>query len=343
MLTNAKRAALLGSVAAFAFGGAHAQTTDETASETNEESCEMLAERLADDTEVEADMRTDVEEIVASGDVARCRVVFTTWDTEGMIDRDTLELVATDQVTQRMIVQQEIEVDADVAVYQPPAEVDVDTGAPEVVWTLPRQSATVTEQAPKITVRQARPTVHVELPQPRVTVMIPEPEVTIIWPETTLDMSKLDPQIEVRIPEPVVTVSMPDPVIELTIGGDGPTDLVELEDGRFAPQGAEESDLEPRISLQGQEPTVRPGRDAEMPEITFNRSEPEVTYEGEEPEVTVEVVGEPEILVSTGQRRGDENVSGRERDTEGDDAAAATNERRLNGASDAANAPPARN
>lgn len=314
MLNKTTRAALLGSVAVLFTSGAHAQSTDEVEGVMASEACVALADRLADNSDVDADLRTDVESVVASGNATQCQVLFTTWEEEGTISRNTLELVATDQVTERMIVQQEIEVDADVAVYQPPAEVGVDTGTPEIVWTLPRQSATVNEHAPEITIRQARPTVHVEVPQPRITVMIPEPEITVNWPETTLDMSEFEPTIEVRIPEPVVTVNMPQPVVELTIGGDGPSDLVELEDGRFAPQGATEEDLEPRITLQGQEATVSSGQETEAPEITFNRGEPVVTYEGQDPEVTVDIVGEPDIRISSGQQSGDGNV------TTGDDA-----------------------
>ena len=304
MIKKTTRAALLCSAAAFAFSTAYAQT-EQAAGEVDPEACIILAERLAEDVDVDAEVRTEVESVISEGDVTQCHLVFTAWEEEGAITRESLELVATEQVTERMIVQQEVEVEADVAVYQPPAEVDVDTGQPEIVWTMPRQTVTVDEQAPQITVRQGRPTVHVEVPQPRVTVMIPEPEVTITWPDSTLDMAELEPMIEVRIPEPVVNVRMPEPVIELTIGGDGPSDLVELEDGRFAPEGATAEDLEPRISIQQQEATVSPGEEAEAPEIVFNRGEPVVTVEGEEPEVTVEIVGEPEIRVSAGQRDGE--------------------------------------
>lgn len=309
MLRNTTRIALLSSVAALAFTTAQAQTNEQAQAETDAQACVSLAERLADDTDVDAEVRTEVEDVIATGDVTQCEVVFTAWEEEGTINRETLELVGTDTVTERMIVQQEIEVDADVAVYQPPAEVGVDTGTPEVMWTLPRQSVTVEEQAPQILIRQGRPSVNVELPQPRVTVMIPEPEIIITWPESTLDMSQLEPRIEVRIPEPTVTVNMPDPIIELTIGGEGPTDLVELEDGRFAPQGASEADLEPRISIQNRDAMISPGQEAEQPEIVFNRGEPRVTYEGGDPEVTVEVVGEPEIRVSGGQQDGEANVT----------------------------------
>ncbi|NYS26241.1 hypothetical protein HUK65_14720 [Rhodobacteraceae bacterium 2376] len=320
MFEKTTRAALLGSVAAFAIGGAHAQTDVQTEGDMASEACVALADRLATDAQIEADVRTDVEAVIASGDANQCQVVFTAWEDEGEISRESLELVGTEQVTERMIVQQEIEIDADVAVYQPPAEVDVDTGTPEIVWTMPRQNATINEQAPEIIIRQARPTVHVEVPQPRVTVMIPEPEVTITWPETTLDMSQLEPMIEVRIPEPVVTVNMPAPVIELTIGGAGPSELTELEDGRFAPQGATEDDLQPRITFQGHEATVSPGQEAETPEIVFNRGEPVVKYEGQDPEVTVEVVGEPEIRISTGRQGDDGDVTPRDKDSaESDD------------------------
>ncbi|MCF3974989.1 hypothetical protein [Paracoccus salsus] len=300
MFKKTSRIALLSSVAAVAFSTAHAQTNDQADGTLDTQACVTLAERLTNESGIEADVRTQVEDVIAAGDANQCRVVFTAWDEEGTINRESLELVATDTATQRMIVQQEIEVDADVAVYQPPAEVDVDTGTPEVVWTMPRQSVTIDEKAPQIVIRQARPTVNVEIPQPRVTVMIPEPEIVITWPESTLEMSEVRPTIEVRIPEPVVNVNMPDPVVELTIGGEGPTDLVELEDGRFAPQGATEEDLAPRITVQQGEATVSAGQDTEMPEIVFNRGEAVVSYEVEEPEVTVTAIGEPEIRVSGG-------------------------------------------
>lgn len=111
---------------------------------------------------------------------------------------------------------------------------------------MPRQSVIINGEAPQITVRQGRPTVTIELAQPRVSVVIPEPEVIITWPDSTLNVIYVTPGIEVRIPEPVVTVNMPEPLIELTIGGADPTDLVELEDGRFAPEGVSEADLEPQ-------------------------------------------------------------------------------------------------
>lgn len=323
MLNQTTRTALLGTVAAFAFGGAQAQTTQQSQLQTQaggdrvSEACVVLAERLADETGIEAETRTEVENIIAAGDLTQCHVVFTAWENEGAIDRDTLELVGTDQVSERMIVQQEVEVDADVAVYQPPVEIGVDTGTPEVVWAMPRQSATIHEEAPQITVRQAQPTIHVEVPQPRITVTIPEPEISVIWPESTLEMSRAEPQIEVRMPEPVVTVNMPDPIIELSIGGTGHSDLVQMDDGRFAPQGTTADDLEPRISLQGQAATVTPAQEPEAPEVIFNRAEPQVVFEGHDPEVTVEIVGDPVVRIDTGrQDRRTDDTAGRD-DTTG--------------------------
>jgi len=247
--------------------------------------------------------------MIAAGDIARCNLTFATWEEEGVLTRESLEIVARESVTERMIVQQEIEVDADVAVYQPPAEVGVDTGTPVIVWTMPRQSVTVDEQSPQIVVRQGRPSVTVEVPQPRVIVMIPEPEVIITWPDSSIDMSALEPKIEVRIPEPMVTVTMPDPIVELTIGGAEPTDLVELEDGRFAPQGTTAANLEPRIQIVGQEAMVSQGQEAENADIIFNRGRPTVTFENQEPEVTVNVIGEPEVQVYAGQGTSDANVT----------------------------------
>ncbi|MCM2563747.1 hypothetical protein M8756_16600 [Lutimaribacter sp. EGI FJ00015] len=309
MLKKTTRVALLGSVAALAFSTAHAQTNDPSESNIDTEACVTLAERLASDVDVDAEVRTEVEDVIATGDVTQCQVLFTAWEREGTVTRESLEMVGTDTVTQRMVVQQEIEVDADVAVYQPPAEVDVDTGTPEVSWSMPRQTLTIDEQAPQIIVRQGRATVNVEVPQPRVSVMFPEPEIIVTWPDSTIDMSEISPKIEVRIPEPKVTVNMPDPVIELTIGGSEPADLVELDDGRFAPKGATKEDLQPRISIQQREAKVTPNQEAKAPEIVVNRGEPKVTYEGEEPEVSVEIIGEPEIRVSPGQRDGEANVT----------------------------------
>lgn len=304
MLKKIAHATLLSSVAAFALSTAQAQTSDQADATADAEACVTLAERLSDDVEVEANLRTEVEDVIASGNVVQCQMVITAWEQEGTITRESLELVATESASQRMIVQQEVEVDADVAVYQPPAEVGVDTGTPEVNWTMPRQSVTVEEPAPEIVIRQGQPTVNVEVPQVRVNVMIPEPEVIVTWPDSTIDMSELQPNIEVRIPEPTVTVNMPDPVIDLTIGGDGPDELVELEDGRFAPPGATAEDLEPRINIQQGEATITRAQEAEEAEVVFNRGEPMVTYEAQEPEVTVNVVGEPEIRVSTGASAG---------------------------------------
>lgn len=323
MLRKTTRVALLGSVAAFAFSTAHAQTEDQAEGNIDTKACVALADRLARNADVDAEVRTEVEDVIATGDVTQCQVLFTAWEDEGTVTRESLEMVGTDTVTQRMVVQQEIEVDADVAVYQPPAEVDVDTGTPEINWSMPRQSVTIDEQAPQIIVRQGRPTVNVEVPQPRVSVMFPEPEIIVTWPDSTIDMSEITPRIEVRIPEPTVNVNMPDPVIELTIGDSGPADLVELDDGRFAPKGSTKEDLQPRISIQQREATVNPSQEAEAPEIVVNRGEPKVTFEGEEPEVTVEIIGEPEIRVSPGQRDGEANVTIRSDAAEGEDRDAA--------------------
>lgn len=303
MLRETTRAVLLGSVTSLIVTGAYAQATPEVQGDADPQACAFLAEQLAADVALEAELRADVEEVIATGDLTQCHLVFTAWQEEGVITRESLELVATAQVTERMIVQQEVEVAADVAVYQPPAEVDVETDAPEIIWSMPRQSVSVNEQAPQITVRQAQPVIHVEVPQPRVTVMIPEPEIFITWPDSTLDMAELEPMIEVRIPEPRVNVSMPDPVVELTIGGGGPTDLVELEDGRFAPQGATAEDLQPRIRVNQAEALVSRSGEAEAPEIVFNRAEPVINYEGEQPQVNVDIVGEPDIQVTTGQQQ----------------------------------------
>jgi len=309
MFHKATRIALLGSATAFAITAAHAQEAEQAEGNLDPEACATLAERLANDSEIGAEIRSEIEAVISEGDVERCGVIFTAWEEEGTLTEDTLELVATETVTERMIVQQEVEVDADAAVYQPPAEVSVEAGAPEIVWNMPRQSVTVDEQAPQILVRQGQPTVSVEVPQPRISVMIPEPEVIITWPDSSVAMSELEPDIEVRMPEPTVSVDMPDPIVELTIGGEEPRDLVELEDGRFAPQGATEEDLEPQISIAGGEPVISRGQAAEEPEIVFNRAEPEVTFETAEPEVFIDVLGEPEVQVSVGEGSSDENVT----------------------------------
>jgi hypothetical protein len=307
MLTRTSRAALLCSAAAFAFSTAHAQQAaqQQVPADADPQACVVLAERLAADPQIDPNVRAEVEGIISTGDVAQCHVVFTTWEQEGAITQEGLQVVAREQVTERMIVQQEVEVEADAAVYQPPPQIDIETDAAEIIWTMPRQSVTIDEQAPQITVRQARPTVHVEVPQPRVTVMIPEPEVLITWPDPTMNVSELQPNIEVRIPEPRVSVTMPDPIVELTIGGSQPSELVELDDGRFAPAGATDADLQPQINVTQQEAMVTQGGEMEAPEIHFQRGEPIVTFEGEEPEVTVQVVGEPEIQVTAapGQQR----------------------------------------
>jgi len=302
-------AVLLGSVAAFAVGTAHAQTSAQPDGSLDPEACANLAERLTNNADIDAEVRAEIDNMIAAGDIARCNLTFATWEKEGVLTRESLEIVARESVTERMIVQQEIEVDAAVAVYQPPAEVGVDTGTPEIVWTMPRQNVTVDEQSPQIVVRQGRPSVTVEVPQPRVIVMIPEPEVIITWPNSSIDMSALEPKIEVRIPEPIVTVTMPDPIVELTIGGAEPTDLVELEDGRFAPQGTTAADLEPQILIAGKEAMVSRGQEAEDADIVFNRGQPTVTFENQEPEVTVNVIGEPEVQVSVGQGTSDANVT----------------------------------
>lgn len=325
MPIRATRIALLGSVAASIFGTAYAQTADQATDQTGgvlaSEACVVLSERLATDDQIDAEMRTNVEQVIATGDVAQCQVLITAWDDEGTLTGETMELVGSEQVTERMIVQQEVEVDADVAVYQPPAEVDVDTGTPEISWTMPRQSATINEAAPEVIIRQAQPRVHVEVPQPRVTIMIPEPEISITWPEPTLEMARVEPTIEVRIPEPVVSVTMPDPIIELTVGGDGPSSLVQRDDGSFAPQDATEEDLQPRITLRGEEPSVTPGQEAEEPEIVINREDPVVTYETQDPDVTVDIVGEPEVVMTSGQADTDDaDAPDAPEDAEGDEA-----------------------
>lgn len=309
MLKKKLHIALLGSAAAFAFSTAHAQTNEQPDGSLDPEACANLTERLTNNTDIDAEVRTRLEEIIAAGDVAQCGLIFTAYEREGVITAETLEIVATASTTQRMIVQQEIEVDAEAVVYQPPAEVGVESGAPEVVWSMPRQSVTVNEQAPQIVVRQGQPSVRVEVPQPRIIVNIPEPEVIITWPDSSIDMSAIEPNIEVRIPEPTVTVSMPDPIVELTIGGQDPSGLVQLEDGRFAPPGTELADLEPRVSMSQQEAMVSRGMAAEDPEIVFNRGAPEVLFETPEPEVTVNVLGEPEVQVTVGQGSAERNVT----------------------------------
>jgi hypothetical protein len=331
MLAKTTHAVLLGSVAALAFASAQAQTA-QTQGEVDQEACARLADQLAEDSEIGAEVRAEVENVISQGNVERCHVIVTAWEEEGTLSEESLELVATEQTTERLIVQQEVEVGADVAVYQPPAEVDVDTGTPEVSWSMPRQSVTVDEEAPQITVRQGQPRVSVEVPQPRVTVEIPEPEVIITWPDSRLDMAAIEPMIEVRIPEPTVNVTMPDPIVELTIGGqERESDLVQMEDGRFAPRGATEEDLQPRITINQGEANVSRSEEGQEPEIVFNRAEPVVTYEREEPEVNVQTVGEPEIRVSRGSGRVETEVrrgeaSGDEAQR-ADDAASAADER----------------
>ncbi|MFN4099231.1 MAG: hypothetical protein ACK4GT_05605 [Pararhodobacter sp.] len=307
MFIKTTQAALLGSVAALAFSAAHAQTAapaDQTQGAANPEACVVLADRLNTDEALDAQLRTEVETVIATGNVVQCEAIFTAWEQEGAITNESLELVATEQVTERMIVQQEVEVAADVAVYQPPAQVDVDAGTAEVMWSMPRQSVTVTEHAPEITIRQGQPVVNVEIPQPRITVMIPEPEIVITWPESTIDMAQAEPQIEVRVPEPIINVTMPDPIVELTIGGGGPSELMQLSDGRYAPQGATEEDLQPRITVNQSQPVISAGAAQEEAEVVFNRGEPVVTYEAQEPQVSVQQVGEAEVRVMSAQEAG---------------------------------------
>ena len=65
--------------------------------------------------------------------------------------------VATETVTERISCSRKSRSTPTLPVYQPPAEISVDAGAPEIVWTLPRQTVTVEEQAPEVVVRQAAP------------------------------------------------------------------------------------------------------------------------------------------------------------------------------------------
>jgi len=309
MLTKTLHITLLGSAAALAFSSAHAQTDQQPDGSLDPEACATLAERLSTNPEIDAQVRAEIEAIIDAGDIAQCGMIFTAWERDGVVTAETLEVVATASVSERMIVQQEIEVDAAAAVYQPPASVGVESGTPEVTWSLPRQSLTVDEQAPQIVVRQGRPSVNVEVPQPRVMVNVPEPEVIITWPESSIDMSAIEPDIQVRMPEPTVTVDMPEPIVEVMIGGAQPEGLVELEDGRYAPEGATLADLDPQISISQQEAVVSRGADAVDPEITFNRGVPEVMFESQEPEVSVNVLGEPEVEVSIGQATAEGNVT----------------------------------
>lgn len=301
MFDKSLRATLLASIAVCGAAAGHAQEQQPAGAAGDPQACVRLSERIGQDASVEAEVRSGIEAIIASGDGARCEAIVTTWETEGSITEDSLQLVATEQATERLIVQQEVEVSADAAVYQPPAEISVTTGSAEVVWTMPRQTIMIEEQAPQITINQQQPTISVEMPQPRVTVMIPEPEIIITWPESTANVAAIEPTIEVRIPDPVVTVNMPEPIVELTIGGAVPQDLVQLEDGRFAPQGATVEDLEPRISIDQGEPTITPGQEVAAPEVTYSRSEPVVNIQRADPQVTVQVVGEPDIQLIIGE------------------------------------------
>jgi hypothetical protein len=307
MLKTSIRAAFLGSATALAFTAAHAQAQTQPQPQpggvqADPQACASLASRLANDATVEADVRNRIEQIIASGNVTQCQAVLTNWDQQGAVNQESLELVATESATQRMIVQQEVQVDAEAAVYQPPPEIGVNTGAPEILWSMPRQTVTINEPAPEISIRQGQAQVLVEVPQPRVTVMIPEPEIFISWPETTAEMSAVQPIIEVRVPEPIVTVNMPPPIVELTIGGAAPGNLVQLEDGRFAPEGTNQDDLLPRITVQQQEATVGASQEMQAPEIVLNRAQPAVTLESSDPDVQVQVVGEPEVRVVTGNQ-----------------------------------------
>jgi hypothetical protein len=313
MLKAPTRVALLGSVAGFVLAGAaQAQQVApaDAQVDASPEACVILAERLAAEADIDAAVRTEVEGFIAEGDYAQCQVVITSWEQEGVLTADTLQVVARAVATERMIVQQEVEVAAEAAVYQPPAEVTVEADDAEILWTLPRQTVTVEEQGPTITVRQARPQISVEVPQPRVTVMMPEPEITVTWPEATLDMAQIEPMIDVRIPEPRVTVEVPEPVVEVMIGGAEPTGLVALEDGRFAPAGTTVQDLDPRVAVRQQQFTISPTAEIEAPEIVINRGDPIVTFEGQEPEVTVQVIGEPQIELTTAPGATDVRLNG---------------------------------
>jgi hypothetical protein len=306
MFHTSIRVAFLGSAAAIAFTAAHAQE-QQPANEANAnpEACVILANRLAEDTAVDQEVRGQVEQVIATGDPNQCQALFANWDQEGSVSQQSVEMVTSESATQRMIVQQEVEVAAEAFVYQPPPEVTVDTGTPEVLWTMPQQSLTIEERAPEITVRQGQPVISVEIPQPRITVMIPEPEIIVTWPDATASMTgEMEPVIEVRIPEPVVTVNMPEPIVELSIGGATPQDLVQLDDGRFAPQGSTQEDLQPRITLQRQDVTINPTQEAQAPEVVFNRSQPIVNVEAQQPQVSVELVGEPEVNVTAGGQTG---------------------------------------
>ncbi|TFL18904.1 hypothetical protein [Jannaschia formosa] len=309
MLRKNLHIALLGSAAAVVIGTAHAQTSTPPDGNLDPEACANLAERLTNNEDIDAEVRAEIETIIAEGDVAQCGLIFTAWEREGVVTAETLEVVATASVSERMIVQQEVEVDAAAAVYQPPAEVGVVAGAPEVTWSMPRQSVTVEEQAPQVVIRQGRPSVNVEVPQPRIMVNVPEPEVIITWPDSAVELSAIEPNIQVRMPEPTVTVNMPEPIVEVMIGGQQPAGLVELEDGRYAPPGTTLADLDPQISITQQEAMVSQGTAAEDPEIIFNRGAPEVTFEAQEPEVSVNVLGEPEVQVTVGQGSAERNVT----------------------------------
>ncbi|MGR3453315.1 PRC-barrel domain-containing protein [Pseudooceanicola sp.] len=219
-------------------------------------------------------------------------------------DRETAEMEMSDEVTERVELEQQATIEGQAAVIVPEPQVDVEVDAPEVTVRKSQPQVSVQERAATIQVEQPQPNVAVQIPEIIVQVEVPAPRIFVQTDEPTVDVASADPQVEVQQGEPRVTVRQPDPELRVDLGVESQGE--EALPGE--PQMAEDMDDDTEMNRGGDvdvasnAPQVRIVEPEGEPEVSIASAQPNVEFRGSDPNVSVSFAQEPTVQISqTGQ------------------------------------------
>lgn len=300
---------LLGTAMSLAVaGGASAATNinlDRNVIPNLNEACQSLAQEIREQNNSVPDDQSDmIIEALNSDDPEACMQAEETLASaaDRMEDRDTAQGETSDEVTERVELEEQATIEGQAAVMVPEPEVDVEVDAPQVTVRKSQPEVSVQEQAARIQVEQPQPTVDVQIPEIVVRVEVPAPRIFVQTDQPTVDVASANPQVEVTQGEPRVTVRQADPELRVDLGVTS-----EGEDAQPGePQMAKDMEAGDQdnmnrggdVDVASNEPQVEFVEPEGEPQVSIASAEPQVEFRGSEPNVSVSFTQEPTVEIA---------------------------------------------
>ena len=306
---NSKRSTIiLGTAMSLAVaGGASAATNinlDRNVIPNLNEACQSLAQEIRDrNNSVPDDHSEMILEALNNDDPDACMQAEETLASADQVeDRDTAQTETSDEVTERVELEEQATIEGQAAVMVPEPEVDVQVDAPQVTVRKAQPEVSVQEQAARIQVEQPQPTVDVQIPEIVVRVEVPAPRIFVQTDEPMVEVASANPQIEVTQGEPRVTVRQADPELRVDLGVTSEGE--EAQPGE--PQMAEDMEAGDQdnmnrggdVDVASNEPQVEFVEPEGEPQVSIASAEPQVEFRGSEPNVSVSFTQEPTVEIA---------------------------------------------